>query len=89
MTIGMVPMSLGLEAGSKMEAPLGLAVIGGLVTSTFATLLVLPALFAVVMGRKKFVQPSIDPEDPASACYDGGEEASRRSRQAQEAAVRP
>jgi multidrug efflux pump subunit AcrB len=83
MTIGMVPMSLGLEAGSKMEAPLGLAVIGGLVMSTFATLLILPAFFTMVMGRSKFVQPSIDPEDPDSTYYDGGEEASRRRRQAQ------
>ena len=35
-----------------MQAPLGLAVIGGLVMSTFATLLVLPSIFAVVIGRK-------------------------------------
>ncbi|MGC8643082.1 MAG: efflux RND transporter permease subunit, partial [Isosphaeraceae bacterium] len=83
MTIGMVPMSLGLEAGSKMEAPLGLAVIGGLVMSTFATLLILPAFFSLIMGRSRFVQPSIDPEDPDSTYYDGGEDASRRHRQAQ------
>jgi multidrug efflux pump subunit AcrB len=80
MTIGMVPMSLGLEAGSKMEAPLGLAVIGGLVMSTFATLLILPSFFAMVMGKSTFVQPSIDPEDKTSVYYDGGEEASRRAR---------
>ncbi|MHB1422520.1 MAG: efflux RND transporter permease subunit, partial [Gemmataceae bacterium] len=79
MTIGMVPMSLGLEAGSKMEAPLGLAVIGGLVVSTFATLLILPAIFAIIVGRKKFEQPSIDPEDPLSEYYDGGEQASRQA----------
>ncbi|MGH7227015.1 MAG: efflux RND transporter permease subunit, partial [Gemmataceae bacterium] len=42
MTVGMVPMALALERGSQMQAPLGLAVIGGLVMSTFATLLVLP-----------------------------------------------
>ena len=41
MTVGMVPMALALERGSQMQAPLGLAVIGGLVMSTFATLLVL------------------------------------------------
>ena len=39
MTVGMVPMALALEKGSQMQAPLGLAVIGGLVMSTFATLL--------------------------------------------------
>ncbi|MHB1422521.1 MAG: efflux RND transporter permease subunit [Gemmataceae bacterium] len=82
MTIGMVPMSLGLEAGSKMEAPLGLAVIGGLVVSTFATWLILPALYTIIMGQREFVQPSIDPDDPLSSYYDGGEEASRRASQA-------
>jgi multidrug efflux pump subunit AcrB len=39
MTVGMIPMALALEKGSQMEAPLGRAVIGGLVMSTFATLL--------------------------------------------------
>jgi multidrug efflux pump subunit AcrB len=80
MTIGMVPMSLGLESGSKMEAPLGLAVIGGLVLSTFATLLILPAIYTIIMGERKFEQPSIDPDDPDSKYFDGGEEASRRAR---------
>ena len=50
MTVGMVPMALALERGSQMQAPLGLAVIGGLVMSTFATLLVVPSIFAVVIG---------------------------------------
>ena len=52
MTVGMVPMALALEEGSEMKAPLGRAVIGGLVVSTFATLLVVPAMFALVMGKK-------------------------------------
>ena len=51
MIVGMVPMALALEAGSQMEAPLGRAVIGGLLVSTFATLLILPAIFAIVMGN--------------------------------------
>ena len=53
MTVGMVPMALALERGSQMQAPLGLAVIGGLVMSTFATLLVVPSIFAVVIGKKE------------------------------------
>ena len=53
MTVGMVPMALALERGSQMEAPLGRAVIGGLVMSTFATLLVLPSIFALVIGGKE------------------------------------
>jgi multidrug efflux pump subunit AcrB len=70
MTVGMVPMALALERGSQMQAPLGLAVIGGLVMSTLATLLVLPSVFAVVIGRKAARSPSVYPDDPASAHYD-------------------
>jgi multidrug efflux pump subunit AcrB len=70
MTVGMVPMALALERGSQMQAPLGLAVIGGLVMSTFATLLVLPSVFAVVIGRKAARSPSIYPDDRDSAHYD-------------------
>jgi multidrug efflux pump subunit AcrB len=70
MTVGMVPMALALEKGSQMQAPLGRAVIGGLVMSTFATLLVLPALFAIVMGNRRARSPSIYPDDPDSAHYD-------------------
>jgi multidrug efflux pump subunit AcrB len=70
MTVGMVPMALALEKGSQMQAPLGLAVIGGLVMSTFATLLVLPSIFAVVIGSRVARSPSIYPDDPQSAHYD-------------------
>jgi multidrug efflux pump subunit AcrB len=70
MTVGMIPMALALERGSQMQAPLGLAVIGGLVMSTFATLLVLPSIFAVVIGGKKHRSPSIYPEDLKSPHYD-------------------
>jgi multidrug efflux pump subunit AcrB len=70
MTVGMVPMALALERGSQMQAPLGLAVIGGLVMSTFATLLVVPSIFAVVIGGKTARSPSLYPDDPQSAYYD-------------------
>jgi multidrug efflux pump subunit AcrB len=70
MTIGMLPMALALEKGSEMQAPLGRAVIGGLVMSTFATLLVLPSVFAVVIGRRVHSSPSIYPDDRESAHYD-------------------
>lgn len=70
MTIGMVPMALGLEKGSQMEAPLGRAVIGGLIMSTFATLLVVPSIFAVVIGESKAESPSLDPTDPESKHHD-------------------
>jgi multidrug efflux pump subunit AcrB len=70
MTVGMVPMALALERGSQMQAPLGLAVIGGLVMSTFATLLVVPSIFAVVIGKRLAISPSIYPDDPESSHYD-------------------
>lgn len=69
MIVGMVPMSLALEAGSEMQAPLGRAVIGGLLVSTFATLLILPAIFALVMGSRKHQSPSVHPDDPDSKHY--------------------
>jgi multidrug efflux pump subunit AcrB len=70
MTVGMMPMALALERGSQMQAPLGRAVIGGLVMSTFATLLVVPSIFAVVIGHRVARSPSIYPDDPESAHYD-------------------
>ena len=70
MTVGMMPMALGLERGSQMEAPLGRAVIGGLVMSTFATLLVLPSIFALVIGRQVARSLSLYPGNPESAHYD-------------------
>jgi hypothetical protein len=70
MSIGMVPMALALEKGSQMEAPLGRAVIGGLVMSTFATLLVLPSIFALVIGGQKPSSPSLYPGNPESRYHD-------------------
>ncbi len=72
MTVGMVPMALALERGSQMEAPLGRAVIGGLLMSTFATLLVLPSIFALVIGGKEPSSPSLYPGNPASEHFDPG-----------------
>jgi Cu/Ag efflux pump CusA len=70
MTIGMVPMALALERGSEMQAPLGRAVIGGLLVSTFATLFVVPSVFALLMGRRVAHTPSLYPDDPESSHYD-------------------
>ena len=58
MMIGMLPMSLGLGEGGEQNAPLGRAVIGGLLFATFATLLFVPVVFAVIHGR--FTQPRGD-----------------------------
>jgi len=51
MIIGMVPMALGLAEGGEQNAPLGRAVIGGLMLATVATLLFVPAVFAILHGR--------------------------------------
>ena len=70
MTVGMVPMALALEQGGEMQAPLGRAVIGGLVVSTFTTLFIVPSIFALLMGTQKAKSPSIYPDDPESAYHD-------------------
>jgi multidrug efflux pump subunit AcrB len=51
MIIGMVPMSLGLGDGGEQNAPLGRAVIGGLLLATIATLFFVPAFFSFLHGR--------------------------------------
>jgi multidrug efflux pump subunit AcrB len=52
MIIGMVPMALGLGEGGEQNAPLGRAVIGGLLFATVATLFFVPSVFAVLHGRR-------------------------------------
>ena len=52
MIIGMVPMALGLGDGGEQNAPLGRAVIGGLLLATVATLFFVPAFFSLVHGRR-------------------------------------
>jgi multidrug efflux pump subunit AcrB len=75
MIAGMVPMALGLGEGGEQTAPLGRAVIGGLAVATFATLFVLPCVFAVIQGRSSTGSASLDPDDPASPNYDQGGQA--------------
>jgi CzcA family heavy metal efflux pump len=53
MIIGMVPMALGLGDGGEQNAPLGRAVIGGLLCATVATLLFVPSVFALIHGMEK------------------------------------
>jgi multidrug efflux pump subunit AcrB len=67
MITGMVPMALAIERGSEGTAPLGRAVIGGLLVATAATLLVLPTVFAIVQRRAPLASPTLDPDDPGFA----------------------
>jgi CzcA family heavy metal efflux pump len=59
MIIGMVPMALGLGEGGEQNAPLGRAVIGGLLCATIATLIFVPSVFALVHNRKPGASPDL------------------------------
>jgi Cu/Ag efflux pump CusA len=48
MAIGMVPTAIGTGVGAEFRAPMAIAVIGGVITSTFLTLLVVPVVFAAM-----------------------------------------
>jgi multidrug efflux pump subunit AcrB len=69
MIVGMIPMASGLGEGGDQTAPLGRAVIGGLMASTFAALLILPLVFAWVQGKTTIQSVSLDPEDEESKFY--------------------
>ncbi|HXY04234.1 MAG TPA: efflux RND transporter permease subunit [Terriglobales bacterium] len=56
MIIGMVPMALGLGEGGEQNAPLGRAVIGGLLFATVATLFFVPAFFSLLHGRRSIAK---------------------------------
>jgi len=53
MIIGMIPMALGLGDGGEQNAPLGRAVIGGLLFATVATLIFVPAVFSLLHSRRE------------------------------------
>jgi multidrug efflux pump subunit AcrB len=65
MIAGMIPMSL-----EGPSAPLGRAVIGGLLFSTFTTLTILPSIYAILQRRATLTSPSLNPEDPRSRYYE-------------------
>jgi len=69
MVAGMIPMASGLGEGGDQIAPLGQAVIGGLIASTFASLLILPGIFLLLQQKASYASVSLDPEDPESKFY--------------------
>ena len=69
MVVGMIPMASGLGEGGDQAAPLGRAVIGGLIASTFAALFILPLVFSWVQGKTSTTSVSLDPEDEESTHY--------------------
>ena len=70
MMAGMLPLALGLGEGGAQSAPLGRAVIGGLLAATLTTLTVVPVVFSLLQGRASARTPSLNPDDPASRLYD-------------------
>ncbi len=63
---GMLPMAFAWGSAGAQNAPLGRAVIGGLVFATAATLFLLPAIYRLIAGRAGVRSASLDPEDPQS-----------------------
>ena len=75
--LGMLPMALSQGDGSEMWHPLGIVVIGGLVVSTFVTLIIVPVVYALISRsgerdkesrqRKEYIFMQINPDAPAAA----------------------
>lgn len=66
MIAGMSPMALAWGEAGQQNAPLGRAVVGGLIAATVATLFVLPSMFALIQSRASSHSASMDPSDPDS-----------------------
>jgi multidrug efflux pump subunit AcrB len=69
MVVGMIPMASGFGEAGDQAAPLGRAVIGGLIASTFAALFMLPLVFTWVQKKTTINSVSLDPEDKLSKHY--------------------
>jgi multidrug efflux pump subunit AcrB len=71
MIAGMLPMAIGLGEAGQQNAPLGRAVIGGLLAAMFATLFIIPGLFSIFHTRTGYLSASLDPTDPLSSHHEG------------------
>jgi multidrug efflux pump subunit AcrB len=85
MIAGMLPMAIGLGEGGDQTAPLGRAVIGGLIGATFATLIILPAIFTILQGNQTRKSVSLHPADSDGRDVRHGENAATASLQPQDA----
>ena len=70
MLAGMLPMAIGIGDGAEQVAPLGRAVIGGLIASTVAILLLSPHFFSSMMTKAAVNNPSLDPDDTDSRYFE-------------------
>lgn len=66
MVAGMLPMAIGFGEGGDQVSPLGRAVIGGLIFSTFSVLVILPLVFGWIQKKASIIDLSLDPEDENS-----------------------
>jgi multidrug efflux pump subunit AcrB len=69
MIAGMIPMAIGFGESGDQTAPLGIAVIGGLIFSTLSVLFFLPHVYQFGIGRRKYQSASMDPLDEKSKNY--------------------
>lgn len=69
MLAGMLPMAIGIGDGAEQVAPLGRAVIGGLIASTVTILLLVPHFFSSMLSRTAIANPSLDPDDEESQYF--------------------
>jgi multidrug efflux pump subunit AcrB len=74
MVAGMIPMASGLGEGGDQASPLGRAVIGGLIASTFAALFILPMVFSWMQGKTSTQSVSLDPTDQESRFFEADAE---------------
>jgi multidrug efflux pump subunit AcrB len=79
MVVGMLPMSLGLGEGGEQNAPLGRAVIGGLLVATFFTLVFVPVLYTVLRRKPPALDSSDDEEDADASTGSSFDRADERS----------
>jgi Cu/Ag efflux pump CusA len=63
MIAGMIPMASGMGESGDQTAPLGRAVIGGLIASTLAALFILPLVYAAIQRKTTYHSPSLMPEN--------------------------
>jgi multidrug efflux pump subunit AcrB len=77
MVFGMLPLALALDEGGEIQAPMGRAIIGGVITSTLLTLVVVPVLYSYLVRdrRKPAVQgdATAASSEPAQISSGGGE----------------
>jgi multidrug efflux pump subunit AcrB len=70
MLAGMLPMAIGIGEGAAQVAPLGRAVMGGLIASTATILLLVPPFFSSLMRSASVISPSLDPDDKDSRYFE-------------------